>query len=100
MLCGQLQCPAVSQTVPVMVNAVRKPLEGGENIVWAIFVARERSRFESELIKARAEAQGLARRLAASNEQVELQNRQLAELSLSDPLTGLRNRRALELTAQ
>lgn len=88
------------ETVPVMVNAVRKPLEGGENIVWAIFVARERSRFEGELIKARAEAQGLARRLAASNKQVELQNRQLAELSLSDPLTGLRNRRALELTAQ
>lgn len=91
---------ADGEAVPVMANAVRKPLEGGENIVWAIFVARERSRFEGELIKARTEAQGLARRLAASNEQVELQNRQLSELSLSDPLTGLRNRRALELTAQ
>ena len=44
------------------------PWRGGENIVWAIFVARERSRFEGELIKARAEAQGLARRLAAWDE--------------------------------
>lgn len=88
------------ETVPVMVNAVSKRLETGDHIVWAFFVARERSRFEGELIKARAEAQGLAQRLAASNEQVELQNRQLSELSLSDPLTGLKNRRALELTVQ
>lgn len=88
------------ETIPVMVNAVRKHLESGDNIVWAIFVARERSRFEGELIKARAEAQGLAKRLAASNERVELQNRQLSELSLSDPLTGLKNRRALKMTAR
>ncbi|MCO5358860.1 sensor domain-containing diguanylate cyclase [Acidovorax kalamii] len=88
------------ETVPVMINAVKKRLEMGDNIVWAFFVARERSRFEGELIKARAEAQALAQRLAASNEQVELQNRQLSELSLSDPLTGLKNRRALELTVQ
>lgn len=88
------------ETVPVMINAVNKRLEMGDNIVWAFFVARERSRFEGELIKARAEAQALAQRLAASNKQVELQNRQLSELSLSDPLTGLRNRRALELAVQ
>lgn len=88
------------ETIPVMVNAVRKPLESGDNLVWAIFVARERSRFEAELIKARAEAQGLAQRLAASNEQVELQNRRLSDLSLSDPLTGLKNRRALKTTAR
>jgi two-component system cell cycle response regulator len=88
------------ETIPVMVNAVSKPLKNGPHIVWAIFVARERSRFEGELIKARSEAQGLAERLATSNEQVALQNRQLSELSLSDPLTGLKNRRALELTVQ
>ena len=88
------------ETIPVMVNAVRKHLESSNNIVWAIFVARERSRFEGELIKARAEAQGLAKRLAASNERVELQNRQLSELSISDPLTGLKNRRALKMTVR
>lgn len=88
------------EPVPVMVNAVRKELENSERIIWAIFVARARSRFESELIKARKKAQDLAQRLEASNKQVELQNRQLSELSLSDSLTGLRNRRALELVAQ
>jgi len=88
------------EPVPVMVNAVRKGLQSGERIVWAIFVARARSRFESELIKARQQALDLAQRLEASNKQVELQNLQLSELSLSDSLTGLRNRRALELVAQ
>lgn len=86
--------------VPVMVNAACKSLDDADRVVWAVFVARERSRFEAELIKARTEAQGLAQRLAASNERVALQNQQLSELSLSDPLTGLRNRRALELEAQ
>ncbi len=99
--------------VPVMLNAVRK--RGGADaedlIVWAVFVALERSRFEAELIKARADAEGLAARLAASSEQVERlnhelsqraerveqRNRELSELSLTDPLTGLKNRRALEL---
>lgn len=85
--------------VPVMVNATFKRLDRADCIVWALFVARERSRFEAELIKARTEAQGLAQRLAVSNERVAQQNEQLSELSLSDPLTGLRNRRALELVA-
>jgi diguanylate cyclase (GGDEF)-like protein len=91
---------ADGEPVPVMVNAVRTRIEGIEGIVWAVFVARERSRFESELIRARSEAQSLAQRLTASNERVALQNQQLSELSQSDPLTGLRNRRALELAAQ
>ncbi|MDP3699675.1 MAG: sensor domain-containing diguanylate cyclase [Hylemonella sp.] len=91
---------ADGEPVPVMVNAVRKRNEGVDTIIWAFFVARERSRFEAELIRARADAQSLAQRLAASNAQVEEQNRHLSELSLSDPLTGLKNRRALELAAQ
>lgn len=91
---------ANGEPVPVMVNAVRKGLQNRESIVWAIFVARARSRFESELIKARTEALDLAQRLEASNRQVELQNLQLSELSLSDSLTSLRNRRALELVVQ
>lgn len=102
------------QPVPVMVNAARKDVEGIPRLVWSVFVARERSRFEAELIKARAEAESLASRLAASAAQeehlnrelsaraqrVELRNRQLSELSLTDALTGLKNRRALELEAE
>lgn len=91
---------ADGEPVPVMVNAARKQTEGGEGIVWAVFVARERSRFEAELIRARSEAQSLAQRLTASNALVAQQNEQLSEWSLSDPLTGLRNRRALELAAR
>ncbi len=99
--------------VPVMLNATRRPAADGAEatIVWAVFVALERSRFEAELIQARADAEGLAARLAASSEQVErlnrelserarkveLRNLELSELSLTDPLTGLKNRRALEL---
>ena len=99
--------------VPVMLNATRRPAAAGseESIVWAVFIALERSRFEAELIQARADAEGLAARLAASSEHVErlnrelserarrieLRNHELSELSLTDPLTGLKNRRALEL---
>lgn len=102
------------QPVPVMVNATSKDVDANPRVVWSVFVARERSRFEAELIKARAEAESLASRLAASIAQVErlnselsahaqhveLRNRQLSALSLTDALTGLKNRRALELEAE
>lgn len=58
-----------AETVPVMVNATRRQLDGTDHIVWAVFVARERSRFEGELIRARADAQGLARQLQAREEE-------------------------------
>lgn len=58
-----------AEAVPVMVNATRRLLEGADRIVWAIFVARERSRFEGKLIQARADAQGLARQLQAREEE-------------------------------
>ncbi len=57
------------ETVPVMVNATRRELDGADRIVWAVFVARERSRFEGQLIRARADAQSLAQQLRAREEE-------------------------------
>lgn len=57
------------EAVPVMVNAIRRMLDGEACIVWTLFVARERSRFEGELIRARAEAQTLARQLQSLEEE-------------------------------
>lgn len=103
---------ADGKPVPVMLNAACKRADQTADacIVWAVFVALERSRFEAELIQARADAEGLAERLVATSrqveslnrelfahaQQVESRNRELSELSLTDPLTGLHNRRALE----
>lgn len=98
------------ERVPVMVNARRGQWDGQECIVWVFFVALERSRFEAELVEARARAQRLAAALSQANaelqsahqqlsqhaQSVESQNRELATLSLTDPLTRLGNRRALE----
>ncbi|BDT70096.1 hypothetical protein os1_42880 [Comamonadaceae bacterium OS-1] len=102
---------AQGQRVPVMVNG-RRGLYGQEDTescYWVFFVALERSRFEAELVQARARAQSLAADLALANAElravhlqltqhthvVESENRELAELSQTDPLTGLGNRRAL-----
>lgn len=101
---------AQGQPVPVMINAHKGVFEGEECVTWAIFVALERSRFESELMQARAQAQRLAAELAVSHaelkslhqqlaeytQEVETENRDLSELSQTDVLTGLGNRRALE----
>ena len=108
---------AQGQRVPVMVNCRRGlvahdgPDGGTQGCYWVFFVARERSRFEAELVQARARAQSLAADLALANAElramhlqltqhthvVESENRELAELSQTDPLTGLGNRRALAL---
>lgn len=103
---------AKSQSIPAMINAHKGEFEGEECVTWAIFVALERSRFESELMQARAQAQRLAAELAVSHaelkslhqqlavhtQEVETENRDLSELSQTDVLTGLGNRRALEKT--
>lgn len=63
---------AAGAAVPVMVNAACRTWHGEACIVWSIFVARERSRFEVELIRARAEAQTLAQRLQSLEEEQRL----------------------------
>ncbi len=98
------------QSVPVLVNCQKSTYNGQEGYFWVFFVAHERSRFESELLKARREAQQMAEDLAQANIQlsmlheqlslyvkaIETENTQLTVLSQIDPLTGLGNRRALE----
>ena len=96
--------------VPVMVNADIIQTDHGEQCMWVCFEARDRSRFEAELVKARTEAESMATRLQAARadlerlnhelkhraDHAEQQNVALATLSRSDPLTGLGNRRAME----
>ena len=86
---------------PCLVSARRMDDEG--RLVWLCFEARERAGFESSLIEARAAAQRLALELAEANQRLRQQalaldehNRELGQLALTDPLTGLGNRRALE----
>lgn len=100
------------QRIPVLLNCQRSIWNAQESYTWVFFVAHERSRFEAELLKARSEAQQLAEDLAQANiqlnilheqlslhtKEIEIQNRELSELSQTDPLTGLANRRALEIT--
>ena len=100
------------QRVPVLVNCQRSFRNGQESYYWVFFVAYERSQFEAELLKARSEAQQMSENLAQANTQlnilhkqlslytegIEVENRELSEISQTDPLTGLANRRALEKT--
>ena len=86
---------------PCLVSARRLDDEG--RLVWLCFEARDRAGFESSLIEARTAAQRLAGELAEANQRLHQQalalderNRELGELALTDPLTGLGNRRALE----
>lgn len=99
------------QPIPVMSNARISDLDGERVVVWLFFVAKERQRFEAELLKARQQAQDTAAKLAKVNIELQRANAQLAEyaaevkteaeqlvqLSHTDPLTGLGNRRALSL---
>ena len=86
---------------PCLVSARR--LDDGARWLWLFFAARERARFEAELVAARQSAQGLARELAEANRRLEAQseairnrNSELDALARTDPLTGLGNRRALD----
>lgn len=97
------------QRIPVLANCRKGEFEGVACYYWVFFVAKERSRFEGELLKARSDAQDMSESLALANVNLEILHAQLAQrtqeieranlelsaLSLSDPLTGLGNRRAL-----
>lgn len=97
------------EEIPLLVNSQQGEFNGIKCYYWMFFVALQRTRFEAELLKARAQAQKIAAdlveantQLAATHRELELRareleatNRELAELSHSDPLTGLGNRRAL-----
>ncbi len=64
----QLQVPQ-HDPVPVLVNAKRCKFEGVPCYQWVLFVARERSRFEAELVTANEDARRIAAELA---DQIEL----------------------------
>lgn len=99
------------QDIPVLVNAQLGDYNGEPSCFWIFFVTLDRSRFEAELIEARSSAQRVAADLAKANEElkkvhatlkersamIEDRNRHLAVLSQTDPLTGLGNRRALDM---
>ncbi|OHC30095.1 MAG: diguanylate cyclase [Pseudomonadales bacterium RIFCSPHIGHO2_02_FULL_60_43] len=105
---------ADGQLIPVMTNARVHEAEGERVVIWLFFVAKERQRFESELLKARQYAQETAITLAKVNTELQHANAQLsqyakevkteadqfAHLSLTDPLTALGNRRALSLNVE
>jgi len=106
----QLQS-AGGQAIPVMTNARISEVDGTPEVIWLFFVAKDRQRFEAELLKAREQAQESAAQLAKANlalqsayaqlanYAVEIQSEaeQLAQLSHTDPLTALSNRRALSV---
>ena len=97
------------QLLPVMANARISQTESERVVIWVFFVAKERQRFEAELLKARQHAQEAALQLTEVNTELQYANAQLSEyaqearikadkfahLSLTDPLTNLGNRRAL-----
>lgn len=95
--------------LPVMTNARVAEEDGKQVVIWLFFVAKERQRFEAELLSARQQAEQSAERLGEVNEELEKayarlavyavelksETEQLAQLSYTDALTGLGNRRAL-----
>ncbi len=101
---------AAGERVPVMLNGRRGLWNDRDCIFWVFFVALEHSRFEAELLEARSRAQRLAAEVSQANaelrsmhqqlshhaRQVETENLELSTLSVTDPLTQVGNRRALE----
>lgn len=96
--------------IPVMVNCQKRDFNGSSHFYWVIFVAKERSRYEAELLLARTQAQQISRHLEQAHAELKVlhqqleqrtvviqsENRELADLSRTDALTGLSNRRALD----
>ncbi len=100
--------------LPVMTNIKQAKLQGQTAYIWIFFVARERSRFESELLEARQQAEIVASQLSDAHERLRVlnaqlearvvvtedANRSLTQLSHTDTLTGLGNRRTLSAAAE
>ena len=100
-----------NQQTPVMVNGQKSQRNGTECYFWVIFVAKERSRYEAELLMARTQAQLVSTHLEQAHAELKVlhqqlkqhsvviqsENRELADLSRTDALTGLSNRRALDI---
>jgi len=100
--------------LPVMTNAKLVFKDGQKQVIWIFFVARERSQYEAALLESKRQAESLAAELAQAKamlvvlngqlearvERTEESNRALAQLSTTDTLTGLGNRRALEQFTQ
>ena len=57
---------AQGQRVPVMLNCRLGKMAGIQVYIWVLFVARERSRYEQELLTARAKAEASAEAIARS----------------------------------
>lgn len=53
------------QAIPVMANARISEVDGTPEVIWLFFVAKDRQRFEAELLKAREQAQESAAQLAS-----------------------------------
>jgi len=97
--------------VPTMFNAHLVVTENEPLCHWVFFEVRSRSQFEAELIAARKNAQDLSEKLAQANAAleaanlalqhkaatIEANNGLLTELSQTDALTNLGNRRALQM---
>lgn len=100
-----------SQRIPMMMNCQMGQFEGAKSYYWVFFVALQRSHFEEKLLQARGDAQHMTASLAQSHKEleelhsqlsqrahmVETENIELTELSQTDPLTGMANRRALAI---
>lgn len=71
------------ERIPVVVN-IKKGSEG--MYYWSLYVCENRDKLHSELLKA--------------NEKLEKQSQELFRLATTDPLTGLLNRRELQVQAQ
>ena len=55
------------QAIPVMTNARISEVDGTPEVIWLFFVAKDRQRFEAELLKAREQAQESSAQLAKAN---------------------------------
>lgn len=100
--------------VPVMTNARLVARDGARHVIWLFFVAHERKQYEAALLQSKKRSESLAAELAQAKEKLvelnhqlearvestEEQNRTLSQLSSTDALTGLGNRRAMLHFAQ